>query len=118
MEEHMNVSIQDVQIGRFFVRESRAREITADLGQVIRYRTYTLETGELYVDLPGECSKEQFARWAERECTTEECARMQQERAVHLEEDFVLEYLRSMLSGVPDKMLIAEAHRRGLKLSD
>jgi len=112
----MKIAVQDVQVGKLFVKDWTVREITADFGYEVRYRSYDLNSGAPVPDRPGLCSREHITRWAQRECTPKEAARMQREKGREAEEETVEQNIRSFLSKVPDHLLAAEARRRGLKL--
>ena len=112
----MKISIRDVQVGRFFVKSYAVREIIKDYGDRVQYRTYLFETGSPEPFLPGECSKEHLTRWAERECTPEEVARMKREEAEVVEHQIGAQYAKELLNAIPDNLLIEEMRRRGLSL--
>jgi len=112
----MKISVQDVRVGKLFVKDWGVREITADFGYEVRYRSYDLNSGEPFPGRPGLCSREHITRWAQRECTPKEAARMQREKGRDIEEEAIGQYIRIFLNKVPDHMLVAEIRRRGLSL--
>ena len=114
----MKISVRDVQIGKFFVKDWGVREITADLGYQVQYRSYDLRTGEPSSELAGLCSKEHMTRWAQRPCTLKELAKMQREKGQVVEEEFTEQYIRDFLSKIPDAMLAAEVRRRGMSTAE
>lgn len=112
----MSISIRDVQPNRFFVRSYAVREIIADLGEEVKYRTYLLETGEPISSLPALCSKRQIFRWAEREATNEEISRMQILLATQNEQGKIQEISDAVIASIPDELLLEEVRRRGLSI--
>lgn len=114
----MKISIKDVQVGRFFVKTYQVREIISELDYDVQYREYDFETGEPQPFLPGSCSKEHITRWAIRECTPEEVARMQRDLADLVQKKIGDDYVRKILNAIPDTVLIKEMRRRGLTLDN
>lgn len=114
----MKISIRDIQVGRFFLKTYQVREIIKDLGASVQYREYDFDTGDPQPFLPGSCSKEHITRWAVRECTAEEVARMKRNAADIMQEQVGHEYVRRFLDAIPDDVLIDEMRRRGLSLED
>ena len=96
----------------------QVREIIKDLGDRVQYREYDFETGEPQPFLPGSCGKEHITRWAVRECTPEEIARMKRDVADVVQAQVGDEYVRGLLDTIPDQVLINEMRRRGLSLDE
>jgi hypothetical protein len=111
----VEMTIDCVRTGRFFVNEKKGvvREITADtLDGNVYWRSYELADGRPTGDSLM-CSRERILRWADREATAEEVARLRREAAEAGEIARLKDVAARILAGVPTEMLLAELHRRG-----
>lgn len=71
---------RDVSIGKCYVKENEeiGREVVDVVNrQIVKYNTYDLRTGRLLRQPHQTCLKSQLIRWADREATDEEYARLQ-----------------------------------------
>ena len=109
------VTIEHVRAGSFFVNEKKAvvREIIAETPDGnVHWRAYHLDDGRPTGDSLV-CSKGHVLRWADREATAEEAARMRRDDAETREIAEMKEFAKQILAHVPIEMLPAEFHRCG-----
>jgi len=109
----------EIKIGRFYVGSKTSylvREITRERSaNNVYWRSYEVATGEATGD-SGACSIQAMAKWAEREATEEEKAKLNRAQAEAKEIVQAVRYVENALRNAPDEMLLDEVRRRGLKL--
>jgi hypothetical protein len=111
----MTMTIDQVRAGHFFVSEKKGlvREITSETPDGnVHWRSYNLSDGRPTGDSLV-CSAGHILRWADREATAQEVARMQIGNAHALDVTRIKEFAYKFLTGVPTEMLLAELRRRG-----
>jgi hypothetical protein len=104
-----------VQVGGFYVNESKrlVREITQDArNSYVHWKSYQLSDGEPTGDSLM-CSTDHIIRWANREATPEEAAKMKRHKVDMREYMRVMQLAVTVLHEVPDEQLFAEVRRRG-----
>ncbi len=107
-----------VRVGGFYVNESKhlVREIThEDENGNVHWRSYELDDGRATGDFLM-CSPYQILRWADREATPEEVARMERSDALLKEAARLMDWAEGVLRNVPDEQLFAEVRRRGRRV--
>ncbi len=109
------MTIDCVRTGRFFVNDKKrlVREITAETPDGnVGWRSYQLSDGRPTGDSLM-CSKAHILRWANREATAEEVARMRRDDAAARETERLEEFAARILAEIPTAVLLAELRRRG-----
>ena len=109
------ISIDRVRTGNFFVNDKKhlVREITGErLDGNVYWRSYDLDDGRATGDSLI-CSVGHILRWANREATPEEVARMQRDDAREKEIAHIKAFAARILAGVPTEMLVDELRERG-----
>ena len=114
----MKISVDDIKIGKFFVKSWMAREIVQDLGDDIGYFSYILESGEPRDDIKEICSKRHMTQWAEREATADEVLRMNKDEARTREKAFLSSIIAAALRDSSAELLLNEIHNRSSTVHD
>jgi hypothetical protein len=104
----------EIRVGSFYVNEKKrlVREITGEAANgMVHWRSYWLDDGRSTGDSLM-CSKDHMMRWADREATAEEEAKL------HCvgpdpKEIAALAMINFVLGNVSDEQLLNEARRRG-----
>ena len=68
-------------VGKYYVNNARsiARQVVAMNAETVVFNTYHLNSGNSCAS-SSECTRQGFARWADREATTAETARLQNQQ--------------------------------------
>lgn len=107
----------EIKPGKFYANEYLIREIVEENEEGnVHWRSYILEDGSSTGD-SGLCSKQSIRKWADREATPEEIARLQRQEAQSKERERDRELTYRILRELPDEFLIAEVRRRGLVIN-
>ncbi len=112
----MKITIEDVQVGEFFVKQYLVREIVIDEYVDVKYRTYFLDDGKPSPPSLSQCSKRWITKWAERKATPEEIARMQRKQAIKQGNERALTLTLEILRLAPDELLLDEVRHRGYSI--
>jgi len=106
---------QNITIGSCYVSERKnlLREVVGEtrIGG-IHWRSYYLGSGTPTGDSAA-CSQTQMLKWADREATPEEVAKLDRTITAR-EQDFLSNVLSTALACASDEQLLAEVRRRGL----
>jgi hypothetical protein len=107
----------EIKPGKFYANEYLIREIIEEneKGNVY-WRSYILSDGSPTGD-NGLCSQQSIRKWADREATPEEIARLRRLEAQAREFEVDRELVHLILRKIPDELLIAEVNRRGLVIN-
>jgi hypothetical protein len=112
-----DVRPDEIKVGKIYANAYLIREIVEENeeGNVF-WRSYILEDGSPTGD-SGLCSKQTIRKWADRDATAEEVARLQRQEAQAQEVERDRELAHRVLRELPDEFLIAEVKRRGLVIN-
>jgi hypothetical protein len=108
----------EVRRGGFYVCENKGlvREVThLDSDGLAHWRSYELHDGAPTGDFL-QCSAGHIARWADREATPTELARMKRSEADSGERMKYSGLLNKLIEMLPDEQLFAEVKRRGRRV--
>jgi hypothetical protein len=110
------LDVNQIRVGGFYVSEAKGlvREVWKEEGGDAYWRSYGLSDGEPVSSLV--CSKYYLSRWADRGATPEEVARLRRGEADVKEARRAMQLVDIVLTNVSDEQLLAEVHRRGLKM--
>jgi hypothetical protein len=104
-----------VRVGGFYVNERKGlvREITHEARDGnVHWRSYNLQTGSPTGDSLM-CSPAWVLKWADREATPEETARLKRSDAGPSGEAQLHRLIEFVIKNIPDDQLFAEVRRRG-----
>lgn len=116
----MALKPEQLRVGGYYVNKQElfVREIVYEAKGQVWWRDYGLSDGQPIGYLV--CSRKHLARWAAREATAEEVARLQKHpwqpiEQVEAERAAIASMMEMALRGVSDAALLAEVRRRGLR---